>query len=56
MAKVIRFPVERRENYTGFEKDRWFRESVNEILIGIEAFFDNYDIFSGRYKKAKDKD
>jgi len=55
-GKLIRFPVERRENYTGFDKDRWFREAVDEILLGMEEFFDNFDIFSGRRKKPAGKD
>lgn len=58
MAKVIRFPIERRENFTGFEKDRWFREAVDEILVGIDDFFANFDIFSGPKKgpgKQSDK-
>lgn len=54
-GKIIRFPVERRENYTGFDKDRWFREAVDEILLGMEEFFENFDIFTGRRKKDKKK-
>jgi len=55
-GKIIRFPVERRENYTGFEKDRCFREAVDEILLGMEEFFENFDIFSGRRKNGKKND
>ncbi|MGE5380908.1 MAG: hypothetical protein ACM3NT_07535 [Methylocystaceae bacterium] len=54
-AKIIRFPLERREVYTGFDKDRWFREAVDEIITGMDEFFEHFDIFSGRRKKPARK-
>lgn len=52
-GKIIPFPIERQDN--NLEKDRCFRDAVDEILLGMDDFFANFDIFSGR-RKATRKD